>query len=132
MDSAWALNLIYRHVPAPNDTGGVYEVVHFFSAAGPVPWTTLEEAGERALGRPVGSPPAVPTLEELKALALGVCQAVGAPEVFLISVPDYNIGVEAARDVRAYREIFRRYGVVISNSEVIGRTPGLMGRFFRK
>lgn len=132
MDSGFPLNLVFRHVAAANEAGGLYEVVHFYSSAGPVPWGVLDEAGQKACGRALGTPPSVETLEELKAFALAVCQAVGAPEVFLVSVPDYNIGVESARDLRAFREIFRRYGVAIPNAEVIGRPQGLMGRFFRK
>jgi hypothetical protein len=61
---------------------------------------------------------------------MSVTQALKAPEVFILSVQDYNVGVEATRDVRAFRELYRRYGLNLANPDIINRGPGLFGKFF--
>ncbi len=124
---AEAIQLVYRHPP-----GGGYEVLYFFSDAGPVPAEAITTAMQELFQRPPSHPLSFAAHEELKDFALGVCQVMGSPEVSLLPVQDYNIGVEAARDRRAFRELFRRYGLNIPNPEVIQRPGSLMKRLFKK
>jgi hypothetical protein len=134
MREGLAINLIYHFGHEQNsefpDLAGRYRVLYFFSEAGPVPHEAQEEVSVRLFNRPAGNPVIFTSLDDLKEFAMAVCQHVKAPEVFVLSVQDYNVGVEAARDVRAFREIYRRYGLNLSNPDIISRGPGLFGKFF--
>lgn len=68
-------------------------------------------------------------LDDLKAFALRVAQEVGASEVRLISVQDYNIGIDGAKDLKSYREIFSKYGESVI-SEHASKKKGFLGKFF--
>ena len=138
MKEGLPINLIYRFSHETSLVGeqefpelsGRYQVLYFFSDAGPVPQEAQEEVAIRLFNRSVGLPATFSSLDDLKDFAMGVCQHVKAPEVFVLSVQDYNVGVDAARDVRAFREIYRRYGLNLANPDVISRGPGLFGKFF--
>ncbi len=138
MKEGLAINLIYHfgHSSTASmetelpELSGCYRVLYFFSDAGPVSPEAQEEVAIRLFNRSVGIPATFSSLDDLKDFAMGVCQFVKAPEVFILSVQDYNVGVEAARDVRAFRELYRRYGLNLANPDVINRGPGLFGKFF--
>lgn len=136
MKEGHALKLIYKFAQAANpeayEPDSRYEVLYFFGESGPIDLNLMSEVSQHLFNRPVSPPVTFKSLEELKEFALAVCQKVNGPEVFVLSIQDYNIGVEAARDVRTFRELFRRYGLDIANPEVINRGPGLLGRFFKK
>ena len=68
-------------------------------------------------------------LDDLKAFALRVAEELGAQEVRLISVQDYNIGIDGARDLKSYREIFSKYGESVMNEQV-SRKKSFLGKFF--
>jgi hypothetical protein len=133
---SWGLSMVYRFSGAPVEEGrelpGNYHVLYFFSGAGPVGAEVMEQVCQGLFQRPMETQPIFRSMEELKEFALGVCQALQSPEVSMLSVQDYNVGVEAAGDARTFRELFRRYGVTIPNPEIINRSPGLLGRIFKK
>lgn len=134
MREGLSLNLIYKFTHEESaefpDLSGRYTVLYFFSEAGPVPSDVQEEVAQRVFGKSVGFPASFTSMDELKDFAMSVTQQLRAPEVFVLSVQDYNVGVEATRDVRAFREIYRRYGLNLSNADIITRGPGLFGKFF--
>lgn len=134
MRDGMALNLIYNFthnaIGEFPDLGGHYRVLYFFTEAGPVPLDLLAEVHQRLLKLPIEREAAFSSLDDLKDFAMGVCQALRAPEVFLLSVQDYNVGVEATRELRSFRELYRRYGLNLANPDVISRGPGLFGKFF--
>lgn len=131
-----ALKLIYKQSglidPEATELTGRYEVLYFFGEGGPISLETMNEVAQEIFQRPATPPVTFKSLDELKDFALAVCQKLHGPEVFVLSVQDYNIGVEAARDVKAFRELFRRYGSSIHNPEIINKGPGLIGRLFKK
>ena len=131
-----ALKLIYKLVgstdPDSTELTGRYEVLYFFGEGGPIPLEMMNEVSQELYDRPAIPPVSFHSLDELKAFALHICRRTGGPEVFVLSVQDYNIGIEAARDVRAFRELLRRYGINLPNPEIINKGPGLMGRLFKK
>jgi len=134
MKEGLAINLIYHFGHDVDsefpDLAGRYRILYFFSEAGPVSFESQEATYVKLFNRPATHPVTFTSLDDLKEFAMGVCQLVKAPEVFVLSVQDYNVGVEAARDVRAFREIYRRYGLNLSNPDIINRGPGLFGKFF--
>jgi hypothetical protein len=135
MKEGLALNLIYKfgHDVSSEfpDLAGRYSVIYFFSEAGPVAQDIQEEVSQKIFGKTIGQSAMFSSLDDLKKFAMSVTQALKAPEVFILSVQDYNVGVEATRDVRAFRELYRRYGVNLTNPDVINRGPGLFGKFFQ-
>lgn len=136
MKEGHALKLIYKMTsgtdPESTELTARYEVLYFFGEGGPMSLELMDEVSRTVFQRPATLPVTFKSLDELKEFALGVCQKVHGPEVFVLSVQDYNIGVEAARDVRAFRELFRRYGLNIPNPEIINKGPGLISRLFKK
>lgn len=137
MSSEHPLKLIFKMVegtdPDSTELTGRYEVLYFFGEGGPISLEMMDEVSRALFQRPVTPPVTFKSLDELKEFALATCQRVRGAEVFVLSIHDYNIGVEAARDVRAFRELFRRYGINMPNPDVINKaSKGLMGRFFKK
>ena len=70
------------------------------------------------------------SLDELGEFAIEVCVELAAPEIFILSAQDYNIGLDSCNDVRSFREIFRRYGTCITNPESGSKKKNLFNKFF--
>jgi hypothetical protein len=68
-------------------------------------------------------------LDDLKAFAHRVAEELSSPEVRLISVQDYNIGIDGARDIKSFRELFGKYGEAIVNEQAV-KKKGLFGKLF--
>lgn len=68
-------------------------------------------------------------LDDLKAFAHRVAEELGSPEVRLISVQDYNIGIDGARDLKSFRELFGKYGEAIVNEQAV-KKKSLFGKLF--
>lgn len=68
-------------------------------------------------------------LDDLKAFAHRVAEELGSPQVRLISVQDYNIGIDGARDLKSFRELFGKYGEAIVNEQAV-KKKGLFGKLF--
>lgn len=127
-----SLNLIYHFQASQNQEGHFrtanYHVVFFFSDEGFLDPSMLQEMAKV-------SPEAnhidltFLSLDHLKEFSLRVAQELQQPEVRLISVQDYNIGVDGARDLHTFRDIFTRYGDVVENAEA-KKKKGFLGKFF--
>jgi predicted amidohydrolase len=124
------LNLLYNFVSTNGgESQSYYKVLYFFSEAGYL--------AERTLGNIYDRYPQVgpadwicfDNLDDLGRFALDVCQEVAAPEVFILSAQDYNIGVDTCPDVRTFREMFRRYGTCIDNPEK-SKKKNVFGKLF--
>lgn len=55
------------------------------------------------------------SLDDLKTFALRVGQELSQNEVRLISVQDYNIGIDGAKDLKSFQSVFERYGEVVQH-----------------
>jgi hypothetical protein len=105
-----------------------YKVVHFFNQQGFLEMPILQEL---AKSNPEADHHQLTflSLDDLRAFALRVCQQLHLPEVRLLSVQDYNIGLDGARDLTGLGEIFKSFGEVVVNEEARKR-KGLLGKFF--
>lgn len=126
------LKLVYRFSSSQNQDGefkpASYCVVYFFSKQGFLDLSKLQELSK-----------SVPdadhehltflNLDDLKTFALRVCQELEAEEVRLISVQDYNIGIDGANDLGSFQEVFQNFGEVVANEEA-ARKKGFFGKFF--
>lgn len=68
-------------------------------------------------------------LDDLKAFASRVAEELQAPQVRLISVQDYNIGIDGAKDLKSYKEFFGKFGETVVNEQAV-KKKGLFGKFF--
>lgn len=127
-----SLNLIYNFQTSQNLDGDFkpasYCVVYFFSDDGFLDQSLLKEMSKTV---PDADHERLTflNLDDLKAFALRVCQEVSVPEVRLLSVQDYNIGLDGAKDLATYQTIFTRYGEMVQN-EAATKKKGLFGKLF--
>lgn len=125
------LNLVYHFQASQNqDTDfrpASYGVVYFFSKDG-----FLDHGLLREMSKAVPEADHVNltflNLDDLRNFALRVCQEVGEREVRLISVQDYNIGLDGAKDLGTFKNIFAKYGEVVVNESA--KPKSLFGRLF--
>ena len=126
-----ALNLIYHFQASQNMdedfTPASYRVIYFFSESGFVGSEMLIELS-KAVPEARHSELSFLSLDDLKAFALRICIELSYPEVRLISVQDYNIGLDSARDDKTYQAIFERFGEVIVNESL--KKKGLLSKIF--
>lgn len=126
------LNLIYHFQSSRNEEGqfkgASYRVISFFSDEGFIEDQLLKEKA-LAFTSAETHTLSFQSLDELKEFALEVTRHLGARMVRLISAQDYNIGVDGARDLESYRQIFAKYGEVVENPEA-RKKKGLLGKLF--
>jgi hypothetical protein len=113
------LNLIYHYenVQAGDVVNGVYKIIYFFSDAGHIDRNSLQALYKEVSGGSSSIDLSFANLDILGEFAIKACSDLKAPEVFVLSVQDYNTGMESVRDLRNFRELFRRFGNCLS-------TPG--------
>ncbi|WP_408097461.1 hypothetical protein ACJVC5_00715 [Peredibacter sp. HCB2-198] len=126
------LNLIYHFQTSQNQDEefkpASYHVVYFFDDQGFIERSMLQELSKSV---PNADHQALTflNLDDLKDFALRVSQELNAPDVQLISVQDYNIGLDGAKDLASFQSIFQKYGEKIIN-EAAQKRKGLFGKLF--
>jgi hypothetical protein len=126
-----SLNLIYHFQASQNQDQefrpSSYGVVYFFGADG-----FLEKGFLQEMSKTVPQADHINltflNLDDLKAFSLRVAQELQVKEVRLISVQDYNIGLDGARDKKTFGELFEKYGEVLVNESA--RKKGLLSKIF--
>ncbi len=125
------LSLIYHFQSSQSQDGDFqaarYRVVYFFGERGLLEKNLLMELAKSTPDADFHNLTFI-SLDDLKSFAMRVCQEVEAKDVRLISVQDYNIGLDGARDLKSFREIFERFGEVVINEEA--KRKGFLGKFF--
>lgn len=125
------LNLIYHFQTSQNKNEdfrpATYGVVYFFSEEGFLEKPLLREMSKTVPDADHNNLTFL-NLDDLKAFALRVCQEQGAREVRLLSVQDYNIGLDGAKDLATFNAIFKKYGESVINETA--RKKGLFSKFF--
>jgi predicted amidohydrolase len=120
------LNCLYRVIDRED---AQYEILMFFSDAGTIHHNTLNSVyqsyrfhnDDKLMFK---------THDDLGQFALEVCKEVAAPEVFILSTQDYNIGLDTCADIRGFREIFRRYGNIIENPDQNKKKNNIFNKLF--
>jgi hypothetical protein len=126
------LTLIYHFQSSQNQDEefkpASYKMVYFFSDEGFVePQIILELL--KAFPDSNFQDKTFLNLEDLKAFALRVTEEMGESQVRLLSVQDYNIGIDGAKDLESYQELFNKYGEALINQQAV-KKKGLFGKFF--
>lgn len=126
------LTLIYHFQSSQNQDEDFkpasYRMVYFFNEEGFVDQSVILEL-LKAFPDSNFQDKTFLNLDDLKAFAHRVAQELGAPEVRLISVQDYNIGIDGAKDLKSYREVFSKFGEAIVNEQA-AKKKGLFGKLF--
>lgn len=128
-----APTLIYHFQSSQSQDGhfrpASYRMVYFFDEQG---FLDLVQLKELAKSIPEANHELLTflSLDDLKAFALRVSQELKVPEVRLLSVQDYNIGVDGAKDLQSYQAVFGKYGEAVINEDAPKKKSGLLGRFF--
>jgi hypothetical protein len=126
------LSLVYHFQSSQNEDGifrpASYKVVYFFSSEGFLDIQTLRELS-KAVPDANHEDLTFLNLDDLKTFALRVSQEMRAQDVRLISVQDYNIGIDGARDLPAFQSIFQKFGELVENEDA-PRKKSLFGRLF--
>lgn len=126
-----SLHLIYHFQTSQNqDTEfkpASYGVVYFFSESGFIDRNVLKEMSKTV---PEADHERLTflSLDDLKIFALRVCQEIGEFDVRLISVQDYNIGLDGAKDIKSFKAVFEKYGELVQNDSA--KKKGLFSKLF--
>lgn len=127
-----SLHLIYffRSSQKQNEdwTPARYKVVHFFGDSGFVPEEKLRELAKADPNADYAELTFL-SLDDLKSFASRVAEDLGGESVRLLSVQDYNIGLDGARDMRELKEIFVKYGETVEGTPPL-KKKGLFGKLF--
>jgi hypothetical protein len=126
------LTLIYNFQSSQNQDEefkpASYKMVYFFSDEGFVdPQIILELL--KAFPDSNYQDKTFLNLEDLKAFALRVAEEMGVAQVRLLSVQDYNIGIDGAKDLKSFKDLFNKYGEALINEQAV-KKKGLFGKFF--
>lgn len=126
-----SLNLIYHFHTSQNQDGDFrpasYGVVYFFSEQGFLEKDLLKEMS-KTVPEADHENLTFLNLDDLKTFALRVCQEASEKEVRLMSVQDYNIGLDGAKDLKSFQTVFSKYGEVVVNESA--KKKGLFGKLF--
>lgn len=104
-----------------------YGVVYFFSEEGFLDEKLLKELAKSVPDADFNNLTFM-NLDDLKAFALRVCQELSIKEVRLLSVQDYNIGIDGAKDLASFQGIFNKYGELVVNES--SKKKGIFGKLF--
>src|SRR3989344_8876003 len=101
-----SLNLVYHFQTSQNQDGDFrpasYGVVYFFSEEGFLEKSLLKEMS-KTIPEADHEGLTFLNLDDLKSFAIRVSQELSVREVRLISVQDYNIGLDGAKDLSTFR-----------------------------
>jgi hypothetical protein len=125
------LTLLYNF-QSPQTTEGdfrpaSYKVIYFFSEQGLIEQSTLRELCKSVPDANYNDLTFL-NLEDLRVFAQRVSQETESSEVRLMSVLDYNIGLDGARDREGFLSILSKFGEVLSNAQA--KKKGFLGKFF--
>ncbi len=118
------INILYKF---ENNT---YEIIQLFNEVGPVAKKIVDVVyGE--FKKP-GSEDGLyfSSIDEIGRFVVDVLAETDAPEGYILSIEDYNIGVDSCLDTEQFREIFRRYGTNVQNSEIGNKKKNMFTKFF--
>jgi hypothetical protein len=107
-----------------------YEIIQLFSENGPIPSKIITSVYSE-FKRP-GSPDGLllSSIDEIGRFVVDLLSETDSPEGYILSIEDYNIGVDSCLDTEQFREIFRRFGTNIQNPDSGNKKKNLFTKFF--
>jgi len=105
-----------------------YRVIYFFTDQGFIPDDQLKELS-KSVPEARHELLTFMNLDDLKIFALRVAQEFETNQVRLISGQDYNIGLDGAKDLKSFHEIFEKFGELIED-EHAPKKGGIFKKLF--
>lgn len=127
------LILIYHFQSFQNEEGEFsparYKVIYCFAGTGFLETQALQKI---ALKIPEADAADLTflSLDDLKNFALLMAEEFEEDEVRLISVQDFNIGIDGAKDISSFRQIFLGFGELVRGEGASKKRKGILSRFF--
>ena len=125
------LNIIYHFQVSQNFQEefrpASYKIIHLFSVDSFIEQTYLDEKYEQ-FPEMNHAEKSFLNLDDLKSFSLMLAEDLEMEEARLISIQDYNIGIDGARIAVDFREIFSHFGEIMKNPKM--KKKGLLGRLF--
>lgn len=105
----------------------VFKTVIFFNSSGEVSFDELRKIGpefvtEKGL--------VFKAKEEMMTFLEATMAEFHAPNLFILSANDYNIGIESCQDLSTFKELFQRYGNEIVSEEEVSGSKKFLSKFF--
>ena len=123
MSSLKSIKIIYRYqqdlkseIP---ELSGRYELVYVLGIEGWILKDKLDEVYRVQFEKPADDPIYFTALEDLKHYCLNLARELGAYEAHLISVVDYNIGLQSIHNKNEFSDLFRHFGMVLKNEQAL-------------
>lgn len=128
-----SLHLIYHFHSSQNQDGDFrparYKVVYYFSSQEFLDKNFLQEMA-KSVPEADFSNLTFMSLDDIKAFALRVTQDLGADHTRLISVLDYNIALDGAKDRKSLQSSLESFGEIVGNESPSKNQKGLLGKLF--
>lgn len=131
MKNNLSLNLIFSHAQI-SGTETDFKVLYFFSDAGFVTKKMMEDILKTDYPGIDSSKIIFKSADDLGNFALKICRELKAPEVFLVPVTDFNLALEGVRDIRNFRDIYRRFGHMLVNPDFKKEKSSIFAKFFKE
>jgi hypothetical protein len=112
------------------DSSSKYRVLFLFNERGPLSKNNFKKVCEEYSIDTESEPIDFPTKEELLGFAHTLGSFLGSTSALLLSVNDFNIGIESCHDLQAFKEIFNRYGTNLPCNESQSSDKGIFSKFF--
>ena len=126
------LTLIYHFQSSQNQDGvfqpASYKVIYFFSESGFIELSLMQELAKSVPDADHQNLNFL-NLDDLKAFALRMSQEIDSPDIRLISVQDYNIGIDGAKDLVSFRSMLTKFGDLIMNQAPV-KKKGFFNKIF--
>jgi len=120
------LNIVYKSLSDPDSDFGV-KILYLFNETGFIDMEESQNFYKRYFRNEDDL--VFRNLDELGEFSKKLIEEFGAPKAYILSVEDYNAGLERVREKSEYRELFMKVGTELENAEYKG---GANARIFGK
>jgi hypothetical protein len=104
-----------------------YKSVIFFNSSGEVSDEEIRKFSPESL---TDSGLVFDSKEEMSSFLENAMSSLRAPNIYLLSTNDYNIGIESCQDMSTFKDIFQRYGNEIVLDEDASESKNFLSKFF--
>ena len=131
------LHLIYVYTTNKYSTEveSSYRILQFFSNLGEISEEVCEKVYQRLPSKKedhFGQNVSFESLDALKEFGLEVCRHLGAERIHLLSIYDYNLGIETVENTEEFIKIFSKFGQSLPNPDHASKNSLSLSQFFTK
>jgi hypothetical protein len=123
-----SLYLLYRE----DNLNSSYEIIYLFNDQDFIEDKLIKKIRSNSILAHQNGHTFFAQLEDLARFCLELCLELKAPEIYLLSLADFNQFSSQLEHARQFKEFFRRSAEVIANPEYSKAKKGLFDRFFKE